>query len=96
MQLVNFSKDVISEDDLSYSLDNKVEPNLYNAGNTVAFIHGVAIKPGENFMAGVSGAKMKGKLQITFDDNAVDTSLAATKKIVCFYGFAIKTNQDCV
>lgn len=92
MRLVNFSRDIIREDKLPYSLDNKIEANIYNAGNVVAFIEGIAIPPGSSFQAGITNSITKGNIDITFDSTAVDSTEDRRSKLVCFYGTLVEEN----
>ena len=85
MRLVNFSKEIIRNDSFSFSLDEKIEPNFYNAGDVVAFIEGVAIPPGSSFQSGVSNAITRGSLDITFGE-AINESEGINKKVICFFG----------
>lgn len=56
----------ITEDEDNFSLDGMIEPTFYNFGTTDVFVLHSRIKPGESFLAGVSGMVMNGTIPIDF------------------------------
>jgi hypothetical protein len=98
MRVISFSKEIIRNEILSFSLDEKIEPNFFNAGTSVAYIQGIAIPPGSSFQAGVSNAIMKGTLEIKFakDSEAPSLSFNSTnraKHLICFFGRLISDEK---
>ena len=101
MREVTFSKDVIRDDKTPFSLDGKIEPNFFNAGNTIVNIESIPISPGAPFSAGVTEAITKGNVDIIFENEKYDTNKPLVKKLVCFYGVLVsedhneKAKSDC-
>lgn len=86
MRIVSFSDEIIRSDKSPYILDGKIEPTFYVAGNVVANFRGVPHPPGSSFEAGVKNSIMKGGVDITFENQAVDTSQDPNPMVICFYG----------
>jgi hypothetical protein len=96
MRLVNFSKEIIRIDVLSFSLDGKIEPNFFNAGTSIAYIDGISIPPGSSFQAGTSNAITMGSVEITFAKqkaNLVADSSDRPKHLICFFGKLISEDR---
>ena len=93
MRVVSFSKDVIRNDITPFSLDGKIEPNFYNAGNTIVYIEGAPVIPGSPFGAGVTNSISQGNVDITFEDQKYDDSKPLLKKLICFYGSLISEDK---
>lgn len=67
MRLADLAYKKIKEDIDNFSLKGMVEPTFYNFGQeNVRVLHSV-IKPGESFLAGVSGMVMNNEVPIHFE-----------------------------
>lgn len=53
------------------SIQGMVQPSIYNSGQTVAYVDGIAIQPGENpHGVGAVNMVMKGEIEIRFDNES--------------------------
>lgn len=47
---------------------NWVQPTLYNTGEEIIFLNGIAICPGDSFVIGANGVEMNGVINLIFDE----------------------------
>jgi hypothetical protein len=63
----------------NFSIDGMIEPTFYNFSNEDVIILHTVVKPGEKFLAGVTGLVMKGSVSIHFTGTGA-------KKLMLYYG----------
>lgn len=87
MLTARFVQETITIDNLSFSLDGKIEPKFFNTGDTSVRINNVMIQPFESFSAGFTGMKSSGRISIEFLE-------AGKNRVDCFYGIE-QTETKC-